>query len=289
MVVAAIRDDHSWSPARPTDTTGNRWDGVEQRQELGDVVAVAAGQRDRQGNAGGVGEDMIAIPWFVLETTNSAARTGITAFFTTLPAVLAAFFGGALVDRLGFKRMSVIADLASGLTVALVPLLYHTIGLAFWQLLALVFLGALLDAPGATARRALLPDLAATAQVGLERANASAQSIERAATMLGAPLAGLLIAVLSASNVLWVDAATFAASASLVAALVPSPGRPTQPSPAGGYLAELLQGLRYLRHDRLARTLILIVMLLNFLDGPLPSVVCPSMPSRSSAAQSTWG
>jgi hypothetical protein len=62
MVVAAIRDDHSWSPARPTDTTGNRWDGVEQRQELGDVVAVAAGQRDRQGYAGGVGEDVVLAP-----------------------------------------------------------------------------------------------------------------------------------------------------------------------------------------------------------------------------------
>jgi MFS family permease len=223
---------------------------------------------------------LIAVPWFVLETTGSAARTGITAFFTTLPAVLAAFFGGALVDRLGFKRMSVIADLASGITVALVPLLYHTIGLAFWQLLVLVFLGALLDAPGSTARRALLPDLAASARVGLERANASAQSIERGATMLGAPLAGVLIAVLSASNVLWVDAATFAVSAGLVAALVPSPGRSTERSSATSYLAELLEGLRYLRGDRLARTLILVVMTLNFLDGPLPSVVLPVYAKR---------
>ncbi|MBI5950938.1 MAG: hypothetical protein HY865_04725 [Chloroflexi bacterium] len=36
----------------------------------------------------------IAIPWFVLQTTGSAARTGITGFFTILPVVLAAFWAG---------------------------------------------------------------------------------------------------------------------------------------------------------------------------------------------------
>src|SRR5947209_3766719 len=79
----------------------------------------------------------IAIPWFVLQTTGSASKTGLTAFFTILPTVLAAFFGGAVVDRLGFKRTSVIADCASTITIGLIPLLYSTIGLEFWQLLVL--------------------------------------------------------------------------------------------------------------------------------------------------------
>ena len=69
-----------------------------------------------------------------------------------LPTVLGALLGGAPLDRLGRKRASVLADLASGASVAAIPLLYHTVGLAFWQLLVLVFLGALLDAPGNTAR-----------------------------------------------------------------------------------------------------------------------------------------
>ena len=32
----------------------------------------------------------VAVPWFVLETTGSAAKTGIAAFFTTLPLALGA-------------------------------------------------------------------------------------------------------------------------------------------------------------------------------------------------------
>src|SRR3954451_21347009 len=97
----------------------------------------------------------VAIPWFVLETTGSPARTGVVAFATVLPTVMTAIFGGAFVDRFGNKRVSVVADAISGGTVALIPLLDHTIGLAFWQLVLLVFLGALLDAPGNTARMSI--------------------------------------------------------------------------------------------------------------------------------------
>src|SRR5437763_3756677 len=67
---------------------------------------------------------LLAIPWFVLQTTGSVEQTGITAFFSTLPTVLAAFFGSAIVDRLGYKRTSVIGDISSAITVALIPLLY---------------------------------------------------------------------------------------------------------------------------------------------------------------------
>src|SRR5262245_18904323 len=93
---------------------------------------------------------IVAIPWFVLLSTGSAAQTGITGCFTLLPVVLASLFGGAVVDRLGFKRASIASDLASGVTVALIPLLYALGLLEFWVLLALTFLGALLDALGAT-------------------------------------------------------------------------------------------------------------------------------------------
>lgn len=220
----------------------------------------------------------IAIPWFVLQTTGSAAKTGIAAFFTALPALLAAFFGGPLVDRWGYKRTGVVADLASGLTVALVPLLYHTVGLAFWQLLALTFLGALLDTPGGTARDSLIPDLATLAGVRLERVNAIGQTLWRVAGLFGPPLAGLLIALLGPSNVLFLDAASFAISAALVARIVPRSSAATStvvPGETRSYLAELRAGLDFIRGDRLLATLIVSFTLLNALGEPLFGVVLP--------------
>src|SRR5690348_711012 len=66
----------------------------------------------------------VAIPWFVLQTTGSAAQTGLSAFASTLPIFFSGLIGGVLVDRIGAKRMSIIADVLSMVTVALVPLLY---------------------------------------------------------------------------------------------------------------------------------------------------------------------
>lgn len=56
----------------------------------------------------------------------------------------------------------------------------------------------------------------------LERANAIYSGTYRAAGLLGPPVAGILIALLGASNALWIDAATFAVSAGIIAAFVPS-------------------------------------------------------------------
>ena len=48
----------------------------------------------------------VAIPWFVLQTTGSAVRTGLTGAAFLLAAVMAGIFGGPVVDRIGFKRTS---------------------------------------------------------------------------------------------------------------------------------------------------------------------------------------
>src|SRR5690349_20551021 len=189
----------------------------------------------------------IAIPWFVLQTTGSATQTGVTGFFTVLPVVLAGLFGGTLVDRLGYKRTSIIADIASGVTTALIPLLYFTVGLEFWQLMVLVFLGALLDAPGSTARSALVPELAELAQMPLERATSLIHIIERSARLVGAPLSGLLIAFIGTENVLWLDAASFFISAGIIAVTIQvhQPLGQDQKEPRGRYFDELREGLRF--------------------------------------------
>lgn len=222
---------------------------------------------------GGTQLTAVAIPWFVLLTTGSAARTGIVAFCELVPAILASFFGGAIVDRLGHRRSSIIADLISALTVGAIPLLHATVGLAFWQLLVLVFCGSLCNVAGGTARAALLPDLVALAGVPIERATSATQAIQRGSRLLGAPLAGVLIAALGPTIPLWFDAATFLISAVLVSLLVPFTRRATSTASAtavrGGrrYLTELREGLAFIRDDRLIRSIVLTIMVTNLIES----------------------
>ena len=218
---------------------------------------------------------LIAIPWFVLQTTGSAARTGVTGFFTILPVVLAGFLGGTLIDRLGYKKTSILADIASGVTTALIPLIHLTIGLEFWQLLILVFLGALLDTPGSTAREALLPELAEQAGMPIERVTSLTHVIERGARLVGAPLAGLLIGVMGTANVLWLDAASFFVSAAIIGFVISAPKFAEKEEKTGKYFDELRDGLRFIAHDKLILSIVVMVMLTNFLDAIFGGVVQP--------------
>lgn len=223
---------------------------------------------------------VIAIPWFVLQTTGSAVQTGITGFFNVLPIVLAGFLGGTLIDRIGYKGTSIIADLASGVTVVLIPILHMTIGLPFWALMVLVFLGALLDAPGSTARSALVPELAELAGMPIERAASVNQVIERSSRLVGAPLAGLLIAVMGTANVLWIDAASFFISAVIVGVLIVAPRTRLPETVPEKYFDELLAGLQFLIRDRLILAIVVTVMITNFLDSAFSGVVRPVYVNR---------
>jgi MFS family permease len=128
--------------------------------------------------------------------------------------------------------------------------------------------------PGATARRALLPSLAQRADMRLEQVNATYSTMQNGAVLLGPALSGVLITVLGASNVLWLDAASFLISALLIGLGVPT----TRAAPAASqhrYLADVREGLSFLVGNPLLRTIVLAAVIANFLLGPLFSVVLP--------------
>jgi MFS family permease len=215
----------------------------------------------------------VAIPWYVLTTTGSATLTALAVFFNFLPIVLAAFFGGVVVDRLGFRTTSIVADLASSAAVAAIPLLHSTVGIELWQLLTLVFFGALLDAPGATARAAVLPDMVELAGVRMERASGIRSGIQQGSQLVGAPLGGVLVVAFGATNALWLDSVSFLVSAALVAFFVPRPQRDVAEPAPKRFLTELAEGMSFIWNQRVMRALVATVLLTNLLDAPFPVVM----------------
>jgi MFS family permease len=97
---------------------------------------------------------IVAIPWFVLETSGSSGRTGVAAFCTALPLGLGALVGGAVVDRIGARVTSIVSDLAAGVLFAAIPVLHAAGALPYWATLVLVIAGGLFDGPGGACRAA---------------------------------------------------------------------------------------------------------------------------------------
>ncbi len=232
-----------------------------------------------------------AIPFYVLAQGGTGVEVGVAAFFATAPVVVGGALGGVVVDRVGHRRAALSADVISGVTVLAMPILALTVGLPFWALLALVFAGGLLDTPGQTARRVMLPGLTERAGVRLEQSVGLLDGSERFAKLIGASIAGLLVALVGPVAALFVNAATFALSALLTWAFVPSdavraaanpecttnteatPNTVATPRPS--YWADLAEGFRFVIHDPLMRLIVALVLITNLLDAARGASLLP--------------
>jgi MFS family permease len=116
----------------------------------------------------------------------------------------------------------------------------------------------------------------AASRVTLERATGLSGAVERLASTVGAAAAGVLVAAAGAPAALLVDAASFALSAALLAATVPAPARTEAGEARGaGYRAELADGWRFLRGDRVLLCLAAVLALTNLLDAAYATVLVP--------------
>lgn len=229
----------------------------------------------------------VAIPWFILQTTGSPALTGLVATAMTLGGVLSGLLSGPLIDRFGFKRSSVLTDVASAILIAGFPLLYAAGALPFWLILVLVFVITCMQGPGDAARYALVPGLAHRAGTTIERANGVDRMIAKATLLVGPIVGGVLIAVLGPQNVLVVDAVTFGASAVLVALFVRprshDEGAAAAAQTGRTYRADLLVGLRFVFSNAMLLSMVAVVAVANAMDGSLITVVLPVY------ARDIWG
>lgn len=220
---------------------------------------------------------LIALPWFVLQTTGSAALTGIAAVCETVPVVVVLIVAGGIVARVGARRARAWSDLVAGVTVLTIPLLHATVGVAYWQLLLLVAVNGALRTPAVAASMVMLGD--ATSLAGLtsdQTAGPYTAGVRLAATLAG-PAAGALIAFIGAPSVLVVDAVTFLVSAGVVVLLVPAapavrPGAP-RVEPIGQ--SDLTAGFRTLRDDQTLLTLTIFAVVLATMTAGWNSVGAP--------------
>ncbi|MFC0106465.1 MFS transporter [Kibdelosporangium aridum] len=212
----------------------------------------------------------IAIPWLVLERTGSPGLADLLAAAALGPLALSTLFGGALIDRWGRRRLSIVADILSALAVAALPILDSTIGLNTALIAVLVALGALFDGPGMAAREALRPDVARHAKVPLERVNAWGEALEGLGNLVAPGLAALFIAIAGATNTLWVTVGMFFGAVLLTRLTVPRDVRHEAPD---HYFRSVAEGFKFVWRQPVLRGAGLAAMLLILFIAPISIVL----------------
>ena len=215
----------------------------------------------------------VAVPWLVLTTTGSATLAAAAVFAGVGGAAVGGLAAGRVVDAIGPVRTAAASEIANALAVAPLPLLLAFDALEIWHVLVLGFLGTLVDSAASTARQTLVPATADAHGVQRERANALFTSAEHVGYLLGAPLAGLLIASFGVGTAIWVTVAAFLTAALAVLRL--RAGTPHAAARGSANTAGLREAFAYIWRDRALRALFVFPTVAVILVAPLVPLVLP--------------
>jgi MFS family permease len=188
---------------------------------------------------------MLALPWFVLVTTGSPTRMGTVFAVELLPIAIFGIPAGALVQKLGARTTMLISDAARVPIIAAVPLLHEFGGLSFGLILVIAALSGLFSTTYFTCQRVVIPAVVGYDERLIGQANSLIEGTTSLTNLAGPALAGVMIGVLGAANVMWFDAGSFALSFVIVLGFVRVARERVEPGEGGGAWG----GLAYLRRD----------------------------------------
>jgi MFS family permease len=229
----------------------------------------------------------------VLQRTGSATEASIVAGAGTLPLLFATLIAGTAVDFLGRRRVAMLADAMSALSVAAIPVLALTMGAGVLNtvvLAGLAALGAFFDPAGMTARLSMLPEAARRADWTLDHTNSVYEAVFNLAYITGPGIGGLLIATLGGISTMWVTAGAFGLSILAMAVLrLPGADRPEPEERPDGVVSGVVEGLRFVWNNRVLRALGLLELAVTGLYLPMESVLFPKYFSdRNEPAHLGW-
>jgi predicted MFS family arabinose efflux permease len=214
----------------------------------------------------GSGLATIAAPLYVAAHTRSALLVSATSGASWLPWLLFAIPGGVLVDRADRRRLMVTIDWSRVVIMGVLA----TAMLAGRSSIALLDVVLFLINTGEvvfrSASQTMTPSVVPRAE--LERANGwLIGGTTLMQNMVAGPLGGFLF-VVAASVPFFVNAGTYAASAALVGLVAgvyraSTPAGSAQDGQRESVRAEVAEGFRWLLHQRLLRTMSLLIGLLN--------------------------
>ncbi len=202
--------------------------------------------------------NQIALAFLVLGLTGNAIAVAFVFVAATIPNLLLSPLAGAYVDRWNQRDVMIVSDLLRAAAVLMIPIVAVTSVLLVYPLIFLITSISIFFRP---ARVAILPRIVRDDE--LLTANSAMWAGETFADVIGYPLAGFFVVFLGPALPLafWIDAATYAASAILIATIaVPAVQRRSQPAPATdsdseaepaptGVFTEMKEGYRFLRSE----------------------------------------
>jgi hypothetical protein len=184
----------------------------------------------------------IALAWWVLQHTGSAAAMGVVLICSTVPMLLFLLLGGVVVDRLPRLRLMLASDLLGAIVVGLTALLAFAQRLELWQVFVMSALFGLSQAFFYPAYTAVIPDIVPAER--LPGANSLRTISLQVAQIIGPGIGAAIIALGGTPLAFALDSLSFLISAACIVAIPHTPlVRPAEGEPASP-LQDMRKGFR---------------------------------------------
>lgn len=225
----------------------------------------------------------VALAFAVLQLTGSASALGIVLAARMVPNILLLLAGGVIADRLPRSTVLIGSQLVAGVAQAVAAALLISGRAEVWQLAVLEALNGAAFAVYYPADTAVVP--LTVPQDRLREANAVIRFGTNAALILGAALAGVLVAAFNPGWAIAADAGTFFLAAALLTGM-----RGIKAAAAGGasFIADLIEGWSEFIAHRWLWTVVaqFSIMLVGFMGAFL--VLGPLVAQRDLSGASSW-
>lgn len=149
----------------------------------------------------------VALTWMVYEQTGSATAIGWLMLCYTGPILIGGLMAGALLDRYDRRTVMIVDNIIRGVAVAMIPLLHAFGMLELWHIYVVATIYGLLMMVSLAGTPSLIPSLVRPEQ--RSTANALEMLGFTLGGIIGPPLTGLLIGLISAPSVVLFDALTY--------------------------------------------------------------------------------
>ncbi len=207
----------------------------------------------------------VALPWLVLLQTGSAVAMGAIMMAGAIPRALLMLMGGAVSDRMSARKIMIATAMARTICVTVIGVLVWLRVVRTWELYALAVAFGVADAFASPAQTAYMPSLVKREQ--LVAASSVSQSTAQVTTIVGQIPAGFVIKTLGVAWAFFVDAISFFF---IIGALWKLPDPPKPQTARKAMLHSIEEGIAYVGKDVPLRSLMLLIMILNFcIAGPV--------------------
>ncbi len=209
----------------------------------------------------------LALAWWVLEKTGSAAAMGTVLIFSFLPMLIFLLIGGVAVDRLPRGRVMLTSDVLRGAVVAVVAALAFPQTLEIWHVYIASMAFGFVDAFFQPAYTAIVPEIVSSEN--LPSANALTNLSGRLTGIVGPALGAAIVALGGTPTAFALDAVSFLISALCLIPLAGIAARAVE-ARSSSVRRDLREGLATVAGSPWLWITIAIFALANvMLDGPI--------------------